>query len=439
MIKDHDRIKPTPGVLAMFGPQGTSATEDPDTAQAARTLEVGNRVRSARLRAGIKAAELASMLGLERDKLSKIEHGKRRITPIELPRLATALGVSTKYLLEGAQTGIPALAFRLATPEAEVSVARQRAGAILDVEARLQRSGALEPATTTPEAAGVLAAAAAIAPRPPRTKNEAQRQGRELANEARRLLDLGIGEIGDLAGLIEQHFAADVALSPLGEDVSGLCAHAPHQALLLANTECSTGHVRFTLGHELAHHLLQDPREVIEESVGDLYSGSYTERRASSFAAYLLLPERGVLKTLAWLDVTDNDLQEATPAGRRALGYVMAKYGVSMPCALYQLADLGLLTFDRVESLKNKLRAGSVLRAASRLLPSGASIADRTKETRVPTRLLDSAWSATREGKIGLNTLARLLERQDDDELFEEVFSDNTDEAGADSDSGDLL
>jgi hypothetical protein len=116
----------------------------------------------------------------------------------------------------------------------------------------------------------------------------------------------------------------------------------------------------------------------------------------------------------------------------------MAKYGVSMPCALYQLAGLGLLAFDRVEALKNELRAGSVLRAASRLLPSGASVAKQTEETRVPTRLLDSAWSAAREGTIGLNMLARLLERQDDDQLFEEVFGENADEAHADSDASDL-
>jgi transcriptional regulator with XRE-family HTH domain len=423
----------------MFGPQGRSTAEEPDATQAERAREVGSRVRSARVRAGIKAAELASMLGLERDKLSKIEHGKRRITPSELPRLATALGVSMTYLLEGAQAGVPALAFRVADAGAQVSTARRRAGVILDVEARLQRAGALKPATTTPEAAGVLAAAAVIAARPPRTKSEAQRQGRELAKETRRLLDLGSGEIGDLAGLIEQHFAADVALGPLGTDISGLCAHAPDQALLLANSSCTTEHVRFTLGHELAHHLLRDPREVIEESVGDLYSTSYAERRASSFAAYLLLPERGVRATLNWLDVTDDDLHDATPAGRRALGYVMARYGVSLPCALYQLAGLGLLTFDRVEVLTNELRAGSVLRAAERLFPSKADVSVRTGETRAPTRLLDSAWSAAREGTIGLNTLARLLDRRDDDELFEEVFGDDAEEAETDSDPGEVL
>jgi hypothetical protein len=116
----------------------------------------------------------------------------------------------------------------------------------------------------------------------------------------------------------------------------------------------------------------------------------------------------------------------------------MASYGVSLSCALYQLADLRLLAFDRVEVLKNELRAGSVLRAASRLLPSGISVAERADETRVPTRLLDSAWSAAREGTIGLNSLARLLDRQDDEELFEEVFGDDADEAGPDSDSDDV-
>ncbi|MDQ1292599.1 MAG: hypothetical protein QG608_479 [Actinomycetota bacterium] len=431
MMKDRPEIQPTPDLLAMFGPHRASTAEEPSEPQTPRALEIGRRVRSARQRAGFKAADLANNLGLERDKLSKIEHGKRRITPLELPRFAAALGVSTQYLLEGAPTGGLALAFRVAHSKTQAAGARQRVESLLDTEARLSRAGSLAPAVSTPEAAGVLAVAASIANRTPRTRLEAQRQGQELAGETRRLLDLGSAEIVDLAGLIEQHFAADVALSPVDEEISGVCAHAPGQALLLANSRCTTGHVRFTLGHELAHHLLRDPRELIEENSEDLYSSNYLERRASAFAAHLLLPERGVRSTLSWLEVTGEDLHEATPAGRRALGYVMAKFGVSLPCALYQLAAFKLLTFEQADTLKNGLRACEVLRTASQLFPSASSLAVATGETRIPTRLLDSAWSAARAGKIGLSTLSRLLDREDDNDLFEEVFGSDTSVADA--------
>jgi hypothetical protein len=85
-----------------------------------------------------------------------------------------------------------------------------------------------------------------------------------LAEEVRRALDLGTAEIGDLPGLIEMHFAADVALGPYGRGVTGLCVHSEGRALLLASTDFTSGHVRFTLAHELGHHLLSDPRDVIE-------------------------------------------------------------------------------------------------------------------------------------------------------------------------------
>lgn len=432
MATEHADIQPTPDLLAVFGAQDAVRASHPVEPQATRALEVGARVRSARTRAGIKAVDLARLLGLDRDKLSKIENGRRRIAPKELPRLAAALGVSIQYLLEGRVSEGPALAFRVAHPDAQLSRARQRAADILDADARLARARCVAPATPTPEAAGVLAAAAAVAQRTPRTKSEAQRQGRDLARETRQLLDLGSSEIGDLPGLIEQHFAADVALSPVGENVSGLCAHTPDQALLLANSDCTAGHVRFTLGHELAHHLFGDPRDVIEESPGDLYSSNFIERRASAFAAYLLLPERGVRRDLAWFNVTPGDLTSASAAGRRALGYLMAKYGVSLPCAVYQLAAFNLLTFGQAEDLKSRVRAGEVLQDAAGLLPARGDITVATRETRVPTRLADGGWKAAREGKVGLGTLSRLLDRGDDGQLFEAVFGgDGADEAGS--------
>src|SRR5258708_18750719 len=65
---------------------------------------VGRRVREARRRSGLDAAALAEQVGLTRDKLSKIENGRRRIAPRELAALAHALHLPLSDLLCAADT-----------------------------------------------------------------------------------------------------------------------------------------------------------------------------------------------------------------------------------------------------------------------------------------------------------------------------------------------
>ncbi|HEY5987181.1 MAG TPA: ImmA/IrrE family metallo-endopeptidase [Streptosporangiaceae bacterium] len=49
--------------------------------------------------------------------------------------------------------------------------------------------------------------------------------------------------------------------------------------MMLISTAFPRGHQRFTTAHELAHHLLRDPREIVIDN--DLYDGgSPTEKGA---------------------------------------------------------------------------------------------------------------------------------------------------------------
>ena len=50
--------------------------------------KMGARVRQARADAGVTQADLARLLGVSRSALSMIETGKRRVTAVELGRLA---------------------------------------------------------------------------------------------------------------------------------------------------------------------------------------------------------------------------------------------------------------------------------------------------------------------------------------------------------------
>ena len=122
---------------------GLSPTTELDEAAAVPALDaqVGKRVREARRRSGLDAMIVAEAVGLTRDKLSKIEHGRRRVAPRELPALARALNVSMASLLGTADGGRPALALahRVAAgaDPAATSGARARAVELLKAEDRL--------------------------------------------------------------------------------------------------------------------------------------------------------------------------------------------------------------------------------------------------------------------------------------------------------------
>ncbi len=388
---------------------------------------VGRRVRAARRRSGLDAAALAEQVGLTRDKLSKIENGRRRVAPRELPALAHALHLPLSALLGASDTSRPALALahRVAAtaPESATSGPRARAIEILQAESRLSKHIELPPRQVSPGGAAIERLVATSFAATPRTAPEAQRQGRLLAEEVRRILEFGIAEIGDLPALVEMHFAADVALSPLGEGSDGLCAHDGAAALLVVNTDYPTGRTRFTLAHELGHHLLRDPRDVIEEQFGDMFATSYTERRVNAFAGHLLLPIKAVTTTLAWLGCSRDDLCAANARGRAALGYLMLRYGVSLPCALSQIVEAGLLTVTAKTDLADKLRAGALVRAARHLISECPGPEKTTHEQRPPARLVSAALEAARAGYIGMNTVAVLLGRVDDDALFDEVMN----------------
>lgn len=430
-------------LLGLTGDEPSSAgsrADAQDRGSDAALEETGRRVAAARTKSRLTGTELGARVGLRKDQISKIERGQRRLAPRELPAFASALGVTIRYLLGSSDSPRMALAHRLSQGDVassgsstELPATQRRALALLNVEEVLAGQVDLPQPRLSAPGAQVRQFAATELGRRPRNKAEAQRQGRRLAEEVRAALDLGSAEIRDLAAVIETHFAADVALSPLGKDADGLCAHTDEQALLVASSDFPDGHVRFTLAHELGHHLLGDPREVIAEGAGDMYADDIIERRVNSFAAHLLLPEDGVREALAWLGVDRDELRKATLTAQRALGVLMRRFGVSMQALLFQLADLRVIGFDDAMELKAALRASAVSdRGVSSLGIPGlaAPSVDPIEGTvRPPQRLLAAALEAARAGTIGTGTVAALLEREDDDDLFEAIMGNDPDTA----------
>ncbi|WP_458246909.1 helix-turn-helix domain-containing protein [Streptomyces sp. MAI_2237] len=375
--------------------------------------DVGRRVSHARSRRALTGEALGSLVGLGKDQISKIENGRRKVSVRELPKFAQALGVTVAHLLGQPSRPTLAMAHRLAAdcdPDGDNN-AKRRALELLEVEDVLAQRVQTRSSVVTAAGQRVLEFARNRLPAP-RNHAEAQRQGRRLAEFARQELGLGCYELGDLPGLVERHFGVDVALSPLGEEADGLCVHGEGVQLIVASTDFSQGHVRFTLAHELGHHLLGDTRDVIDEDERDMYANDLAEKRVNAFAGHLLMPEDGIRETLAWLS-----------AGRvteRSLVALMEQFGVSFSALLYQLLDLGLITAEQRQQLRRQVVSELVERHAS-VAPTGAGISP-LRTVRAPERLLGAAVEAARNEQVGLGVVATLLQREDDDALWDDVM-----------------
>jgi Zn-dependent peptidase ImmA (M78 family) len=324
--------------------------------------------------------------------------------------------VAASELLGNAPERRLSLAHRLvAGADDEVAATHRRALQLLEVEDVLALRAAPPAAAPSPVGGRLLDYARETFTDRPRTRAEAQRQGRRLAERVREELSLGAHEIGDLAGLIERNFGVDVAVSPLGEDADGLCVHDERVALIVASSDFPDGHVRFTLAHELGHHLLADPRhDIIDDTEHDLYdTADLLERRVNAFAAHLLMPATGVRETLAWS--SDGRVSE------RAIVALMQRFGVSLPALIHQLVELRLLTVETGAQLRRDLDEEQLV-ARHRDVSGGMTPTAVRRTVRAPERLLIAAIRGAQAERIGLAPVAVLLEREDDDALWQEIM-----------------
>jgi Zn-dependent peptidase ImmA (M78 family)/transcriptional regulator with XRE-family HTH domain len=365
--------------------------------------ELGTRIAALREARGMSGEELGAALGLSRSQISKVEHGTRRLDVSEVAAIADALEVSLAEVLGVERSGSLALAARvMATPRTDDTLpSRQRMRQLLEAEANLVSTTGLRESRPTASGRDVLAM---IKDRGIPSSHVPWRDGQDLADTVRQGLGLGRAPISDVAELAEQHFGIDVLAWPTGKAVSGLCAHGQGVAMMLISTDFPRGHQRFTAAHELAHHLLRDPREIVIDA--DLYDGSSAmEKRANAFAAALLMPADGL-----------HDVIAGRPVDETALVELMRHFGVSYSALLYRLASssVGLLSARARDTWLEK-PVHSVLRAANDPAPEELTTPDESK--RLPPRLWRAAQAGYQNGRVGIGTLAALA-----DENAEQLF-----------------
>ena len=291
---------------------------------------LGQRVAEARLRAGLTQQALANVVSLDRSALAKVELGERRVSALELTRIAQAVGSRIEWFVEEsapaivshrnmAEPGAP-------SPHIDAEIER-RARAVEFVAGLAEKFEPSVPSTRDCPMSGASADA--------------------LAQVAR--ASLGVASDGPLIGLGELVtnigvFPFVVDLGPETADAASVVLDAG--AVAVINGTLRVGRRRLALAHELGHILVADPYTV-DWRVGVELSGERRESLIDRFARALLLPEQSLRTDWEqWGGASPETFRTATVRAA-------SKYQVDMATLARRLLDFGRIDQNEAAQIRS--------------------------------------------------------------------------------------
>jgi len=284
--------------------------------------DLGARLAEARKAARLSQAELAAAVGLDRTAVTKVEAGERKLDSLELARVARVLKRPIDWFVS---PPLPAVVSRrrsrgaIDESQADVLLESLARDVRLVVELKL-----LQPLQVS---------------RPRALEDVSSAEG--AARDLRASLQVPPGPVWDLLGLAEQAGLHAFSIDLRDESLDGSYVRFENVGVALVNGGRQAGRRRFTLVHELGHHLFADDYSP-EWIVGA--DGDDRERLINAFVIHFLMPREAVLAR--W---QDRDGRRDPRLAAIALG---AEFGVSWTAVLGHLCNLELMdarTRERLE------------------------------------------------------------------------------------------
>ncbi|KLJ03403.1 DNA-binding protein [Streptomyces sp. KE1] len=288
--------------------------------------EVGERIAEARVAAGLSQGGLGERVGVDRTAVVRMEAGDRRVTALELMRLAEVLGVPLAHLVSRAPSALVSRRSALEESADEASRARYRLDATLEEHARRARwlvgNGFLRPPEPPPE--------------PPRENGTVDPVA--LAAAARGRLGAPSGPLGALTDCLE---GLGLYLTVVDEPAEGASLLCEGYGVAVISGQAAPGRRRWTAAHELGHHLMQDE---YHSDAGVAAGRDAREQLIDAFVEEFLLPARDVRET--WAPVAEGQ------DPRRTLIALSATYRVSWSATVNRARTLRLI--DAHEARRQK-------------------------------------------------------------------------------------
>jgi len=288
--------------------------------------ELGKRVMSARKQVGLTQLELAAALQVDRTVVTKIELGQRTVDTLELARISRALRRPIGWFVREPPPSV--ISRRAVREDAVRSEDIQLEELAQDVE-QLIELGVLSPPASPPVRASSLEAT------------------EQAASDVRRAAGLTPDEPAwDLVRVVERLGLYAFVLRL--EDRAGSTADGSYIALArggvaLIGGAASSGRRRFTIAHELGHHVLAD-EYAAEWVVGA--GATERERVINAFAIHFLLPRSAIQQR--WQALAG----DADP--RRAAIHIAVEFGTSWSATCAQLHRFGCLASSQFKQLSER-------------------------------------------------------------------------------------
>jgi Zn-dependent peptidase ImmA (M78 family)/transcriptional regulator with XRE-family HTH domain len=281
---------------------------------------MGRRIADARERSGLTQAALAAAVALDRSAIAKIENGVRRVSAIELARVADALGERIEW-------------FVIDPPPAIVSHRNLR-----------------EPGATSPTIDRVVDRVArnveftsrhddqwGLAAPPEMKRPDTVQEAEDRAARARALLGLD-----DTSPFLDMSTRlAGVGLLTFSFDLGAEAADAASVLLGNGGVAVVNGHLhvarrRLALAHELGHCLFADAYTV-DWRIAEQDDEAAWETRLDRFSRAVLLPAAGVRRTWTELRGQGDDLRTAAVKAASAFRVDMS----TLARRLWELGQVG--------------------------------------------------------------------------------------------------
>ena len=322
----------------------------------------------------LSQAEVGVTVGLDRTAITRLEKGERKLDSLELVRIAAALRRPVEWFLS---PPLPAVVSRRAS---RAPVDESQADAILDGLARdVQLLFELN----------LLVAA------PPARKRviDSVESAEAAANDLRLHLALPPGPVWNLVANAERVGLYCFCLPLADEIIDGSFLRLDDAGVALINGSNQPGRRRFTLVHELGHHVFED-----DYSPEWILGSGHEEREKliNAFAIHFLMPRPSVVARWLELDGPKDPRQAALVLG--------AEYGVSWTALLGHLANLQFINEHAHKVLLNA-RPTKV-----DYLEAGVSVREEIVSPTVPPKYGQAVIRAFKRHKISHDRAIQLLQ-----------------------------
>ena len=342
---------------------------------------IGKRIRALREARRLSQDDLARIFDLkDRQTISAIETGVRRVTADELVLAVEELGAPLDYFTDPFLiVGEGRFSWRqdgadMGRLEAYERKAGQWIGAYRHLAAQVGRPSPL------------LRRSLAIAP--DISAQDVMQAGERFAEE------FGLGEVpaARLGGVMEGEFGFLVLMVDAEPGISGAACRLPElDAVLIARHELP-GRRHFDLAHELFHILTWDTLPPEHAEAAQETGGKRTERLANKFAAALLMPAASLERFGRWSGLSEERLIAR-------LNSVANEMQVSSSALRWRLLELGEVSLATARRLPE-----------AALHNNGCKTAPEPPPTRFSRRFLEVIGLALEQGHIRLQRVVDLLD-----------------------------